>query len=395
MSNNNKKKDWVDSWQPNPSLNKEYEFIDGLRGMAILMVVACHLIYENRTDHEWVTFLYRLIASGNNGVTLFFVLSGFLISWPFWRYKIEQRKSVLPAGYIQRRFFKIYPPLALSMVILVPVYIFLSNDLTYINDALMHLSGLSLFMPVAGKMNPVVWSLIVEIQFYIILPLLFLLFKKASPLFTLISLTLLFLIVPFIVRYHNHQHGIQMELHPVILLRFPTKLDAFGPGILLCGLFCLGLLRKSVKFFGYLGLFLLLLSLCLSAIWKMNIVYKDSFVWKEMISMLFMLSGAGLLCFIVDPNCFGSRLFSFPLLRFLGVISYEWYLFHQVIYIWFLKNFIGPANGSIYKYAGTIVLSLILGFVVSIVVYRFFSLPLLVYGRNRFSPPPRSAVSIK
>ena len=39
---------WLNAWHVNPSLNRDYDFIDGLRGIAILMVLCCHILYVNR-----------------------------------------------------------------------------------------------------------------------------------------------------------------------------------------------------------------------------------------------------------------------------------------------------------------------------------------------------------
>src|SRR5262249_5365783 len=90
---------WLDRWHVNPSLNKEYDFIDGLRGIAILMVVACHLIYVNPVSAALTRFVGAVATEGARGVTLFFALSGFLISWPFWRRKVKGQSDVVPPGY--------------------------------------------------------------------------------------------------------------------------------------------------------------------------------------------------------------------------------------------------------------------------------------------------------
>lgn len=102
--------DWIKAWHVNPTLANDYDVIDGLRGMAILMVVAFHLVhYLNPKRGVLVELLCAVIGSGNWGVTIFFALSGFLISHPFWKRKM-QGLPVVPNGYAKRRFWKIYPP---------------------------------------------------------------------------------------------------------------------------------------------------------------------------------------------------------------------------------------------------------------------------------------------
>jgi peptidoglycan/LPS O-acetylase OafA/YrhL len=123
---------WLDAWHVNPSVNRDYDFIDGLRGIAILMVLCCHLVYINPKSGPITQFLGALSGAASGGVILFFAISGFLISWPFWKRKFAGGKQVVPPGYAKRRFWKIYPPLVLSVVILTPVYIFLNQDWSYV-----------------------------------------------------------------------------------------------------------------------------------------------------------------------------------------------------------------------------------------------------------------------
>src|SRR6185437_3653603 len=157
---------WLVKWHVNPSLNREYDFIDGLRGIAILMVIAGHHFYINPTSGTVEHFFGGMISTGGYGVTLFFALSGFLIAWPFWKRKVNHAEHAVPSGYGSRRFWKIYPPLALSIIVLVPIYIFRAHDWSYFAPAVKWLSGIAFFIPVDGKLNPVMWSLVVEVQFY-------------------------------------------------------------------------------------------------------------------------------------------------------------------------------------------------------------------------------------
>ena len=103
---------WLDAWHLDPCANRTYDFIDGLRGVAILMVVACHYCAFEENDTTANKFLHGCLSSLAMGVTLFFTLSGFLISWPFWRRKVNGIHPLMPPGYGWRRFWKIYPPLA-------------------------------------------------------------------------------------------------------------------------------------------------------------------------------------------------------------------------------------------------------------------------------------------
>ena len=82
--------------------------LDGLRGIAILLVIALH--YLNDSEHgAFGSFLYRFGCAfrlGWAGVDLFFVLSGFLIGGIL----LEARESVnYFRTFYLRRFFRILP----------------------------------------------------------------------------------------------------------------------------------------------------------------------------------------------------------------------------------------------------------------------------------------------
>ena len=83
-----------------------------------------------------------------------------------------------------------------------------------------------------------------------------------------------------------------------------------------------------------------------------------------------------MLFFVFDPAGLGARFFSQGWLRFTGIISYEWFLFHGPVVGWFHEH-TGPTHGSVLAYAWRTLVPLGLTFIFSALVYRYFSLPIL------------------
>jgi peptidoglycan/LPS O-acetylase OafA/YrhL len=81
--------------------------LDGVRGLAILMVIACHAF---ESDYESRGFVFRTIGEllhyGNTGVDLFFVLSGFLITGILYD---SQNDDGYFRKFYARRVLRIFP----------------------------------------------------------------------------------------------------------------------------------------------------------------------------------------------------------------------------------------------------------------------------------------------
>jgi peptidoglycan/LPS O-acetylase OafA/YrhL len=392
---NPRKKEWLDAWHVNASANREYDLIDGLRGIAILMVLACHLFYINPSSGQVVHFIRGILAAGSSGVAVFFTLSGFLISWPFWKRKISgkaqgilsAKAQVIPSGYGWRRFWKVYPPLALSVIFFAAVSFLTSRDSSYVTVALQWLAGWPIVHPVSNQINPVMWSLIVEVQFYIVLPLLFVCLKRFSAKATLWTVFVVFGVVPITWRWLGRlpgvygPHGVLFTLEPVIDVHFPGPLDAFLLGVMVAGLENMGLIKKSWAKLGDLGFVLLATALVGTALVGAKGEYENRFL-MEIVGWTVKLASAFLLCYIGDAQHPRARLLSQPWLRWCGIISYEWYLFHQPFIEW-ARSWFGHARGDIFKYGLINFVPLIIGVIVAAGVYRWFSLPILRYGRSR------------
>lgn len=382
MTDNNTRGHWLNAWHIEPSSHKDYYLVDGLRGIAILLVVGCHFVAQNPLSSFWKKLAMGIISAGAVGVPIFFTISGFLISWPFWKRKAKGLKQVIPPGYAWRRFYKIYPPLALSILLLTPIYIFRSHDWSFCSLAAQWLVGVPLVVPVKGSLNPVMWSLVVEVQFYLLLPVIFYCFTKISIKNCLWLVFGTLFIGSIFFGYVYSIYGLKNGIHPEIACYFPSLLDAFSFGVLLAGLenYWGGLPRQWASFgdWGFIALGILLI-----AISYLHLLYSDfGYALYLALRCATEIISIMLLCYIANPKNPRARLLSHPGLRWIGIISYEWYLFHQPIVLWARESF-GPINSNPVKYVAICGVSFVLGLGIAIFVYRYFSLPILKFGRAR------------
>ncbi|MCV6628461.1 MAG: acyltransferase [Flavobacteriaceae bacterium] len=160
--------------------------IDALRFLAIMPVMIVHfsgsfLEYNSFFEVEAMQnhWLRQLLLQGNYGVHLFFAISGFILTLPFIGNE-EDLSSVSWKKYFLRRLIRIEPPYIIAISIFLVVHIVLQQQ------ELMFLikSYLSSFFYIhnivydhGSYILPVAWSLEIEVQFYLLMPLLLLLLK--------------------------------------------------------------------------------------------------------------------------------------------------------------------------------------------------------------------------
>ena len=132
--------------------------LDGVRGIAVLLVVISH----------WLEPSGIFEAGGQVGVTLFFVLSGFLIT-SILRDEFALRDDVSLTVFYQRRFLRLAPALAVVFVVYLLWTTLLGID--RVHDVLV--AAFYAGNLVQGDMHELghLWSLAVEEQFYLVWPL--------------------------------------------------------------------------------------------------------------------------------------------------------------------------------------------------------------------------------
>ncbi len=162
--------------------------VDGLRFLAIVPVLLHHLqifILERSgiafTPGTFSRFLQDIIRQGKFGVDLFFVLSGFILALPFARAIRGEGPPVRLRRYYVRRLTRIEPPYVVSMLLFF-VLLGVVKGVDVARSLLPNLGASLLYLHTIlfgtnSRINSVAWSLEVEVQFYVVVPLLAAIFR--------------------------------------------------------------------------------------------------------------------------------------------------------------------------------------------------------------------------
>jgi peptidoglycan/LPS O-acetylase OafA/YrhL len=152
---------------------KRIDSLDGWRTISVCAVILSHVVNESALHIDG--WLAEVIASyGTLGVKIFFVISGFVICRGMLAEHVRSdRVSII--GFYIRRFFRIIPPLALYLA----VVCVLTAAHAVNPDAYRALLGLTfvcnLISNCGGYLGAHQWSLSTEEQFYLVVPVLFVL----------------------------------------------------------------------------------------------------------------------------------------------------------------------------------------------------------------------------
>lgn len=149
--------------------------LDGVRAIAALLVVSLHL--NKGAGVPWNVSREPLATSfavfGRTGVVLFFVLSGFLLFMPYAKALLFQERWPSTRSFYLRRIFRIWPGYYFTLILMILLF-----EHQYLQPD--HWKQLGLFLTFLMDSSPKTWqqldgpfwTLAIEWQFYMILPLL-------------------------------------------------------------------------------------------------------------------------------------------------------------------------------------------------------------------------------
>ncbi len=369
--------------------------LDGLRGIAILLVLWYH-VWEISWLPAPLQALQFLPETGFIGVHLFFFLSGFVISYPFVRAKIRATTPPSWRHFAWRRFIKIVPSYVLSIAVAYAIgYPRAQGPAIPVWQALVaHLLFVHTWFPtIYGSINGVLWTLAVEVEFYLIFPLLWWCFQRAP------WLTATAMIALSLAWRSAMASCCYTTLFTTYSENLPGYLGIFACGMIAAWIYCrLGEAYAARRYGGFApilalagGVFLIVL---LQALYANRFADQWSLVWQIHTRELFGVAFAAVALGALWSPTILQRLLANSLLTFFGVISYNLYLYHQMLareMLWhkFPTYSLRPHGDPAWQLRYTL-LAFALTIAQAALVTYLFERPLL-----RLADPPRFGVLIR
>ncbi len=323
--------------------------LDSLRGLAALMVLATHVAFVLPADSAARPYQARL----ESAFAVFFVISGFLLYRPFVRARVFGKPALSVRAYGWRRFLRIVPAFWVAVtVILLTVGV---RGQFSPGDALVNYGFLQLYRgESAANVIPQAWTLCVEIVFYALLPAWAWAMRRTPGRDArtrlrseLVAVSLVIagsLAYNAVLVYSGAVDRIPFAPTP-ILAALPGYMDHIGLGMLLAVVTVWieqrgrGLPRALETLARYPSLWF---AVALAAIWvgatRIGLTGRPGELYSPGQYMERHVLNCVIAVALVVPAVFGDarqgltrRVLGSPVLLYLGLISYGFYLFHFAV----------------------------------------------------------------
>ncbi len=304
---------------------RRIEGLDGIRGLATALVVAHHLTARFFPQPGYVPKMPSWAIAGFLGVDLFFVLSGFLVATLGFEHRTRDGSRWWVTFY-QRRAVRLLPALVVFLAAhaIYSEVVGLSTKVE-VWSLLLALTGLTNLAPVLGSLGLNegllhLWTLAIEWQFYVVLPLLVLVLQPRR---TKSSLAILAGLIIAVAAWRTHLFlsGVAM---PWLYLRTDTRIDSILVGVALAYATPLwrGFPRLSISVAGWLGLGVYLFIVLRSS-------ETDPFLYRMGFTVVAVLCAAVVASVVREAGPF--RLLKIRPLRAIGRVSYGLYIWHVLV----------------------------------------------------------------
>lgn len=360
--------------------NSHVSYLDSIRGLAALAVICCHYVESHDLpcrgmfcDYVLSATLLHLWWDGQAAVTLFFVLSGLVLSLRYFQQAHPPSLSAASlARYVISRIFRIWPPYLVVLGISAAAYdhyqimaLSLPDTVPKQNDWIPYLWSQPYGWPIVLKDSfllgnaldmtylPQAWTLSIELTLSLFVPVgAWLAYRSSLALLATVSIAVLGLgFSPFIVHF---MLGILVAKHyPTISPRLSAALF-YRRCILAMGviLFAMGASLGGVVGKGWLS-------------YGIGI-------------------GASLLLLAAFSSARMQKILLLPWLRHIGKVSYSIYLLHFLILInltpWFLAWVNNRLDGFYWNWWLGLGMNIVVSILIASLSYRWLELPSIALG---------------
>lgn len=312
---------------------KYFKELDGVRGLAALMVMYFHFFSGVHSSDFVTSFLVKTAVFGQTGVILFFVLSGFLIT----RILLAAKSSASYFSHFYiKRSLRIFPLYYLALCIYIFAACLLKENTNSITSSALcfglYLQNIAMTFKwnISGPVH--FWSLAVEEHFYLFWPVVIYYVSARRLPFIIYSIIVCAIITRIILFYNGYE----------VFYFTGTTIDALAIGALLA------LKEKksdlsiqSIK--GYVvvtSITFLLMGIGWLFAGGKGLVIIQAFKGTFIAAMYYLLL---LILLNVNNNSWIAKILNHKVLQYTGKISYGLYVYHVLCFFLYFK-FVKTSN---------------------------------------------------
>ncbi|AJH18386.1 acyltransferase family protein [Bacillus mycoides] len=384
-------------------MTRRYKELDSLRGIAAIIVLLGHFlalfpILGKKVMYSTFGAYFSILWQGHSAVIIFFVLSGFVLSLPF--YKGTEFNYL---KYLIKRVCRIYIPYIVILFIAIGIKLGIHSKIGTIpglvqwgswnievsfNRVMDHILFLREFNSDAFIM--VIWSLVHEMRISIVFPLIIFLLLRVNWKVSIGIAMFLSVIGYLLMKNIPSEFNMPVSTNYFITLHYSSM---FIIGALLAKnreYLVSKIINSKVKyillplgllFFSYPRIPFMLLSKLIGEIdYDLYLIIIDWYI-----------------CFgavLIILSALSSKLFSKLLLikpvQFIGEISYSLYLVHPIVLLTTVHIFYGKISVPL-----ILLISFLFTMVVSVLCYKFIEIPSIKIGRKLATKNSRGDVSVR
>lgn len=375
--------------------------LDGIRAISLILIVIFHtwqqswIFWDIKTGpSDYLFNLEMFQRHGYVAIDAFFVISGFCLFYPIARDMFGESTFSGWKNFFIKRARRIYPSYLLMLVLLLifPVLSYDIYDKSSVIDVAKHFLSHVFFVHTWNKSTlgttiSTAWTMGIEVQFYLLFPLICIPFRK-KPLLTFAGMFAFSQMLRYVL-VGTVNVG-EMTIQAIT----PAYLDVFGWGMI--SAYFVVMARNKIKNIDKLKLCMTIMSaLCIFIAvgymyWlreaRMPEGYNENVYFRFLYRTIFSAAIAGFIftaCFSYDfweKKIWGNRFFVF-----LSGISYTVYLWHQNLYIFLKKINVpysaqNPVMNDRPAMEGMVLICLTLSVIIGVVVTKYIETPIVKYG---------------